>query len=995
MKTNSLLLLTLYVWPAYALDPNKALNEFSHHVWQTDDGLPQNTIYSILQTRDGFIWLGTQEGLARYDGASFMIFSRSTVPGFPHNQILHLFESPDSTLWISTSGGVARYRYGQFSFYTTRDSLPDPNVNAVAVDTNGVVWIGTNTGLVRLENGKFTKTIGLSNDYVKAVLVDRSGRLWVGTNGGGLNVLKDGKFRAYTIRDGMSSNYVTCLYESTANDLWIGTFGGGVTRLKNGRFSHITQGLSSLNVLSVTMDSLYAVWIGTLDGLDRWYNGRVSHYGVKDGLSKEIVLSVLVDHEQSVWVGTYGGGLNRLKERRFNVVGSEQGLRNDYVRSVCQSKSGGLWIGTDGGGVDLWLNGKMTSYGFKEGMNNLFVRSVLEDRDGNLWVGTLSGGINVLKKKRFTIMSTKQGLSSNDITCLYEDKAGGIWVGTNGGGVNFIFKNKVTRYSTKEGLAGDAVTCVMQDKLNQIWIGTTTGLTRYKDPTSETITTDHGLPGNDVNCLFEDSKGTIWVATGGGLSRFHNEEWKSYTTQQGLFSNSIFGIQEDNDGYLWFSSSKGVFQISLAEFNALDSGTTTALTGFLYGKSDDMLSSECTGGSQPSVCKTRQGVLTFATIKGVAQINPKRLIHNAIPPRVAIHSIMIDGESVAMEAKMVIPPGRDRYEFHYAGLSFLAPEKVFFRYKLADFDDDWIDAQTRRVAYYTSLPPGSYRFEVLACNNDGVWSPEPAVTLLVVKPHFYQTWWFYLICIVFVGTAAFGAYRLRIQQMVARERKLQGLVDERTKELKSERDKSEKLLLNILPEPIADKLKAENGTIAESFAEVSILFADIVDFTKLSARISPEELVELLNHVFSAFDNLVEKYGMEKIKTIGDAYMVVAGLPEPHEDSARACADMALAMQEELTKINSEKKLNIKVRIGINTGPVVAGVIGNKKFIYDLWGDAVNTASRMESHGLAGCIQVTEATYEKIKKKYLLEERGTINVKGKGDMKAYLLQGKK
>lgn len=994
MKTVFLFLTLGTVLPVRALDPTKAIRDFSHQVWQTDDGLPQNTVYSILQTRDGFLWLGTQEGLARFDGVSFTIFSRATVPGFPHNQILHLFESSDSTLWISTSGGVVRYRYGQFSFYTTRDSLPDPNVNSIAVDTNGIVWIGTNNGLFSLKDGKFTKAVGLTHHYIKSLLVDRSGRLWVGTNGGGLSLLKDGKFKTYTVKDGMSSNYITCLFESTRNDLWIGTFGGGITRLKDGRFSHVNQGLTNLNVLSVTMDSQYAVWIGTLDGLHRWYNGRVSRYSVEDGLSKEIVLSTYVDHEQSVWVGTYGGGLNRLKERRFNVVASEQGLLNDYVRSICESKAGGLWIGTDGGGVGLWKNGKMTLYGFKEGMNNLFVRSVLEDREGNLWVGTLSGGVNVLKKKRFTVLTTKDGLSSNEISCLYEDKAGGIWIGTNGGGVTFAFKNKFTTYTTQKGLAGNAVTCVIQDRQNQMWIGTTTGLTRYKDPKSETITADQGLPGNDINCLFEDSKGTIWVGTGGGLSRLVNGEWNTYTVQQGLFGNVIFGILEDNDGYLWFSSNRGIFQIKRSDFDALDSDSIPVLTGYLYGKSDDMRSSECTGGSQPAVWKTNQGLLNFATIKGVAQINPRRLEHNRVPPPVTVHTVMIDNESIPLENKMVIPPGRDRYEFHYAGLSYLAPEKVFFRYRLTGFDDDWIDAQTRRVAYYTSLPPGSYRFEVKACNNDGMWS-EPTVSMLVVNPHFYQTWWFYLICAVLVGSGAFGAYRLRVQQLIAREQKLQRLVDERTKELQIEKDKSEKLLLNILPEPIAEKLKAENGTIAESFAEASILFADIVDFTKLSARISPEELVQFLNHVFSAFDSLVEKHGLEKIKTIGDAYMVVAGLPEPREDHAQACADMALEMQEELLRINQEKKMNIKVRIGINTGPVVAGVIGTKKFIYDLWGDAVNTASRMESHGLAGCIQVTETTYERLKKKYDLEERGMINIKGKGDMKAYLLQGKR
>ncbi len=998
MIRSCLLALVLLHASLVATDPTKAIREFSHQVFQTDDGLPQNTIYSILQTHDGFLWFGTQEGLARYDGVTFTVFSRATVPGFPHNTILHLYEAKDSTLWISTSGGAIAYRYGQFTFYTTRDSLPDPNVNAIAVDTNGVVWMGTNSGLVSMEKGqfrKFTRKDGLSNDYVKTVLVDRSGRLWVGTNGGGLNLLKDGKWKTYTTREGLSSNYVSSLYESRRNDLWIGTFGGGVTRLKDGQFSTILQGLSNPNVLSVTMDSSYAVWIATLDGIHRWYNGKFAKFSKADGLSKEIALSVYVDHEQSVWVGTYGGGVNRFKDRRFRVLASEQGLPNDFVRSVSESPKGGLWVGTDGGGISLLKEGKVTNYGFREGLNNLFVRAVLEDRTGRVWVGTNGGGVNVLEKKKFKILTTKEGLAFNDISCLYEDRAGGIWVGTNGGGLTFIFKDKFTNYSTKDGLAGDAVTCVLQDKKNRVWIGSSTGLTLFQDPKITKITAEDGLPGNDIYSLLEDSRGTIWVGTGGGLCRQKKDDWKVYTVQEGLPSNAVFGILEDHQGSLWLSSNRGIFEVSIDSLDALDEGRLASLTGRLYGKSDDMSSSECSGGSQPAVWRTARGVLSFATIKGVAEIDPKQLRHNRTPPPVTIHAAVIDGESSPLSASLTVPPGRDRYEFQYAGLSFFSPEKVQFRYRLHGFDDEWIDAQNRRVAYYTSLPPGKYRFEVTACNNDGVWQSEPASLAIVVQPHFYQTWWFYSLTAVVVVGFAFGLYRLRVQQLVARERKLQLLVDERTKELQTEKDKSEKLLLNILPEPIAEKLKAENGTIAESFAEATILFADIVDFTKLSARISPEELVEFLNHVFSAFDTLAETHGMEKIKTIGDAYMVVAGLPEPRADHAEVTAEMALAMQDELVRINTERKMNIKVRIGINTGPVVAGVIGKRKFIYDLWGDAVNTASRMESHGLAGCIQVTESTYEKLKKRYELDERGTVEVKGKGHMKTFLLQGRK
>ncbi|MBX7152239.1 hypothetical protein K1X84_11390 [bacterium] len=1001
------LLMILVFWMAalssvFALDPSKSIAQYSHNTWQTDEGLPQNTIYCILQTHDGFLWLGTHEGLVRFNGLTFTIFDRTNTKEILSNQILALFEDKQHNLWIGTGNGLLSMKNGRFKRYSTKEGLPHDVVSAIAQDTSGNVWAGTNAGLGAFDGEKFTvytKKEGLSNDFIKALCLDRQGRLWIGTNGGGLNLFKDGKFRSYTVKDGMSGVFVSALHEGPKGDLWIGTLGGGVTRLKNGKFSHYTtyNGLTSNEVWTVHEDAVGSVWIGTALGLNRLRDERVAKYTSADGLTKDVVLAIFADREQSLWVGTYGGGLNRFKDRRFVTFTSDQGLSNDYVRSVCESRDGSLWISTDGGGVNQLKNGKVKVYSTKNGLSNDFVRSVFADRQGNVWIGTNGGGLNRIQNGRITKYSTKNGLTNNDILVLNEDRAGGVWIGTNGGGVMRFYKNSFNAYSVKDGLGSDIVTSILQDHTDQLWFGTNGGgVTAYKDGKAKTFTTDDGLLSNDILTIFEDSRNTIWVGTsGGGIARLDDDEFVSYTVAQGLFNDIVFQILEDDQGYLWMTCSRGVFKIALKDFDQLDKKEIATLRYIAYGKSDDMKSSECTGGSQPAGWKMKNGMLCFPTIKGIAMIEPKVIKTNMEPPPVAIENIIADNETVELGDEIEIGPGTEKFEFHYAGLSYFAPEKVRFKYMLEGFDDEWVDADTRRTAYYTNIFPGEYTFKVIACNNDGMWNEAGLSLPFYFKPFFYQTWWFYSLCVIGLIAAGFGGYKWRVRQLIEHEKELTRLVDERTRDLKLERDKSERLLLNILPEPIAERLKTQEETIADSFAEVTVLFADIVDFTKLSARISPEELVGFLNDVFSAFDGLVEKHQLEKIKTIGDAYMIVSGLPNPRPDHALAMANMALDMQNELNKLNQAKNTSVQVRIGINTGPVVAGVIGKKKFIYDLWGDAVNTASRMESHGVPGCIQVTESTYTALKDQFKFEKRGMVTIKGKGDMMTYLLQERK
>jgi class 3 adenylate cyclase len=427
---------------------------------------------------------------------------------------------------------------------------------------------------------------------------------------------------------------------------------------------------------------------------------------------------------------------------------------------------------------------------------------------------------------------------------------------------------------------------------------------------------------------------------------------------------------------------------------------------------------------------TRSGEVWFPTQKGLAMTTPNRLNLNALAPTVLVEEILANDKIIDLRASrndngdIELPAGTDRVTLRYTALSLLFPDKVAFEHKLEEFDGEWVSDQDQRRAYdYTSLWPGRYVFRVRAANNDGVWNRKGVEVAFYLAPRFYQTYPFYGMSMLAIAGVVAWVFRMRLQQLQQRERELANLVNERTREIRrqvkildeqaqeielandelkgknqlieEERMKSERLLLNILPPAVAERLKSGERIIADKFDSVTVAFADIVGFTKMSAQISPEHLVENLSMIFTNFDQLAAQYNLEKIKTIGDAYMVVGGLPKPSTDHAERMADMALALQRTITELMGTGDDSISVRVGLHTGPVVAGVIGVQKFSYDIWGDTVNTASRMESSGEPRMIHCTEDVYVLLKDKFIFQERGELAIKGKGMMRTYFLIGRK
>jgi PAS domain S-box-containing protein len=792
------LLLPVTNWPdaAWASGRRQVITQYANEVWQSEQGLPQNAVQALAQTRDGYLWLGTQEGLARFDGVRFTVFNRRNTPELKHNNIQSLLESRDGSLWIGTSDGLTRLKDRTFTTFTTDEGLSNNYITSLFEDAAGKLWIGTSGGGLNLfQNAGFlhyTTKEGLANDVVSAIHADHAGNLWIGTNEG-LDCFKDGRFTHYTTKEGLASNVVLALEAGRDQSLWVGT-SGGLMQLKEGRFTTYTQkdGLSHNTVKALYEDEKDGLWIGTSGGgLTRLLAGKFSSFTTKEGLSNDFVLSLLTGREGRLWVGTYGGGLNRLGDTKFVTYTTQEGLAADMVRAVYETQDGSIWLGTQGGGLSRFQEGRFTNYTTREGLGHDVVMSFLEDRAGNLWIGT-DGGLSRFNNGRFTNFTTKDGLVPGSVRAIYEDRDGGLWVGTRSGGLSRFKDGKFTSYAAQgfvpdQGFDSGPIWMISGDQAGTIWIGKGNKLTYFKDGQFNTYTTQDGLPNGYVFSFVEDQDHTYWVGTyGGGLSRLRDGKFTNFTTKEGLFDDNIYRVLDDGLGYLWMSCNKGIFRVSKQELNDFAARKINSITTTPYGIADGMKSSECNGGSQPAGWRAKDGRLWFPTLKGVAVINPSDLKTNQLPPPVSIEQILIDKQPVALGQSATLPAGRGELEFYYTGLSFLAPGKVKFKYKLEGFDQEWVDAGTRRVAYYTNIPPGHYRFRVVACNNDGVWNQQGAAFPFYLQPHFYQTYWFYVLCwLVVLGLAA-ALYLLRIWQVRAHERELVLQVNARTQELQQE-----------------------------------------------------------------------------------------------------------------------------------------------------------------------------------------------------------------
>jgi ligand-binding sensor domain-containing protein/signal transduction histidine kinase len=758
----------------------KAQYRFDH--WTADDGLPQNSVYGIVQTNDGYLWFTTFDGLVRFDGVKFAAFNKNNTEGLASNRIQIILAEADDTLWLGTEdSGLVRFRNGQAQTFTTADGLPSNQVNGVQKDLDGSLLISTPDGLARWRDGRITVE-RQEGDRNYKVYVSPANSRWE-VDAGGLRQIYDGRATNYALpfdprRISLDRTFNYFVYVEMLEDrdgaLWLSA-SGNLYRIKDGAVTTYTaqDGVPSSLVRDILQDRQGDIWLATKeDGICRLSANRFACYDTTDGLSSNHVMALFEDREGTLWAGTHELGINRLTRQAVTPLSSADGLADKNVYPLLEARDGSFWIGSFSA-LSQYKDGTIKNYTRRDGLLYEIVQSLHEDRDGRLWIGSVRG-VQYYESGKFTDFTERLGLQIGDVNfwVIQQDSKGALWFGTDKGLIHYQ-DGVTTRYTTENGLPSNDVKAVHEVRDGSLWIGTYGGLALLErqnggkgDFSFSVFTENDGLASNKVRAIFADAQGTFWIGTyDGGLSRLKDGKFVNYTTQHGLYSSGVFQILEDGRGWFWMSSNQGIYRVSREQLEDFAAGKTATITSTAFGKSDGMLNAECNGGRQPAGIKTRDGKLWFPTQDGVAIIDPEAVPFNPQPPPVVIESAWLAGVSVPMNGSLELAPQQDNLEIRYTGLSFIKPEQIRFRYQLEGLDENWTEAGERRAAFYPYLPPGRYQFRVIAANSDNVWNEQGASLEIVVLPPFYRTWWFLTLAACGIGALAFLLFKQRVVQI--------------------------------------------------------------------------------------------------------------------------------------------------------------------------------------------------------------------------------------
>ena len=766
--------------------------DYSIRSWTTDNGLPVNSIQAIAQTPEGFIWLGTEEGLVRFDGNSFFTFDPSNHRSFVDKDVHSLYVFPDSSLVIGFyHGDILSYKKLSFMRLFDREIDWIKCILSLAYDPGKGLWFGTDgLGLGHQGyDGKLnflTEKDGLPNTYIQALLPAPDSSLWIGTRSGLCN-LKNGIIKTFSTRDGLSHNDIRSLCFDANGNLWIGTNGGGISIFSKEKFSRFNATGNRLPayILSLVKDSQEGIWIGTNSGLFRFTNGVLSGISTADGLSGNIISSIFEDREHTIWVGTEGSGLNALRRRSIHMLTADDGLSDNSIGPVIAGPGGIIYAGTGKGAVNAISSAGIRKLEKKIGLPSIPVNTLAFDSKGMLWIGTDGAGIYGYANDKVVHLTTADGLASDVIRALYVDSKGKLWAGVGNSGINVLYNGKIESINTGNGISHDQVLCFLEDSKGRMIVGTNGGGINILDEGKiKWLTTLTGMPDNIVLTLHEE-EGMIWAGCAhGGLALIENDSVNIISEADGLYAAGILQILEDRNGRMWLSSNKGIISFPRNELIAYNDKKGDILHPLVYGIPEGMLSSECSGHVFPAGCISSENRLFIPTPKGLAELNAEDITPNSGKLQVILTQVLVNNTETDPFSPLVLDPGMVDIEFDYTSPSFLNPTQIQYKYMLEGFDHFWINAGSRRQAYYSHLPPGSYVFRVMAKGYTGRWTPEKRLFVLKIRPFFYRTSWFILtMALVLILITWFF---LHSGMRRSREKMLKKLVEEKTLELNQE-----------------------------------------------------------------------------------------------------------------------------------------------------------------------------------------------------------------
>jgi len=756
--------------PASALDPGRRLTQYLQRIWQTRQGLPQSTILAIHQTRDGYLWLGTDDGLVRFDGVRFTSPEDLDGLALPKMSVRQLAEDPRGGLWIATgNAGLFHLENGSLARFSRRDGLPSDNVACLFPGHSGDLWACTDGGLARIRDGKIQ--VFPSGEPVAAAAQRADGAIWLGGEGPDLSIWNGKKFTTYSLHSVPPYARVQAMLSTSDDALWIGTT-AGLIRLQHGREQRFTKadGLANDSVLSLAEGRNGSIWIGADGGFSRWRNGEVESFLPKNGLSQSTVASLFEDREGSLWVGTKRG-LNQFLDRRTLPFTTAEGLPSDDTGPVFQDRRGVIWVGTLSAGLARFDGRRSSVLTKQDGLSSNSILALAGDAKGTLWVGT-DAGLDQIRDGKIA------AIFPGVIRSLYRASDGALWIGTSqgaavlrsGGAVRLNRSDPVVSFVEAGGRILAAVEGLAIKSYDQ------RTLRELPSPS---------LAIRDADAFYRDPDGRVWVGgIGSGLhlledgTKVDGAKQVDFSMKDGLFDDEIYGIVADDRDRLWLASSKGIFSVYRSDLLQFAAGQIHTVASTPFSPLDGLQTVECKPGVQPAAWRMRDGRLSFSTIRGLIAIDPDQIQLKLEAPPVVIETVAIDGRTQRLAQMRALTPGDENLEFRYTALSLRAPQRTTFRYKLEGFDRDWVDAGTRRQAFYTNLPPGDYRFRVTACNADGTCNEAGTSLGFVLPARFYQQTWFYLAGAVLLAFIARFAYVFRFQHI---ERQFDAILAERSR----------------------------------------------------------------------------------------------------------------------------------------------------------------------------------------------------------------------
>ena len=772
--------------PSYALDRHRSIAEYVHNTWTFQSGLPADVVNAVLQTRDGYIWLGTSAGLFRFDGVSFTEIGTNPEDNRAHETINKLYETRDGSLWIGArSSGLRVLKNGKMFRYDSKNGFFTTGIRGFLESRSGRFYVATNIGLFLFKDGKFDQ-INLDQNFINGIAEDAQNRIWVGSPDG-VRIFDDNGSTSPTfikLKQELPYPSVLDIFGDREGNMWVGTY-GGVAEFSGGKVTWYSSanGLSNDRVLNILEDGDGNIWAGTEKGIDRFAGGVWTDFTNSDGLTDNEVLSIAEDREHSLWVGT-ADGLNQFEDPNIIMYTTNDGMADNHISTVVQTRDSSIYFLSDQSSVITQLeDGKFTKYTDL----NIPGGMAFASRDGSVWSGQ-TGIIANFKNGKVKKYDEKAGIPQKWISAITEDDKSlifyvdhaGLFRLINGHAVPYLLKDG------KEYPKDDYIVCLLPQKDGTLWVGRGDGLAKIQDGVLSTFKEREEVASDWISSFYDDPQGGLWISsTPGGLILYKDGKFTFYNTNVGLFSNEIDCVVGDNDDNIWLSSGKGIGYVKRQELEDFAAGKIQRIHSIVYSSADGVKANPSFNRGYPSGLKAYDGDIWFATEKGAMVITPGGFRKNELSPPVLVEEVVADDRRVPTKEFAAFSAGTDKLEFHYTALSFKVPLRVKFKYKLEGYDHNWVDAGTRRVAYYTNLPPGNYEFMTIACNDDGVWNNTGANFRFELKPHFYQTYWFLTLLFLIAGGVIFGVYRVRVWQLLKREKILNERIQEALANIKT------------------------------------------------------------------------------------------------------------------------------------------------------------------------------------------------------------------